>query len=157
MEGSTILIIMVCIFVALLVFYIIAKSRSKKGDLVLTANGWDMALLLATPIALFIAWCWGFDHPLNTAQIVCLVVAGLCFAGTCIMSYIHNRDDYGDIAISILAKLFIILLTFWTIAIVLTIIAIVFIFSLIAHSPGEYIVLKYDHFLHAYVGYRYYD
>jgi len=152
------LYIVIAVAIALLVFYFIAKSRSKKGELVLTANGWDMAMLLAVPIALFIAWCWGFDHPLNTPQTVFVVVAGLCFAGTCIMSFVHNQESFGNIVISILAKLFIVLLTFWTIAIVVTLLILYLILSMIAHSPhDEYIVLKYNRYLDAFVGYRYYD
>lgn len=152
------LYISIAVAIALLVFYFIAKSRSKKGELVLTASGWDMAMLLAVPIALFIAWCWGFDHPLNTPQTVFVVVAGLCFAGTCIMSIVHNRDSFGDAVLSILGKLFIILFTFWTIAIVAALLILYLLLSLVAHSPrDEYIVLKYDRYLDAFVGYRYYD
>ena len=152
------LYISIAVAIALLVFYFIAKSRSKKGELVLTASGWDMAMLLAVPIALFIAWCWGFDHPLNTPQTVFVVVAGLCFAGTCIMSIVHNRDSFGDAVLSILGKMFIILFTFWTIAIVAALLILYLLLSLVAHSPrDEYIVLKYDRYLDAFVGYRYYD
>ena len=152
------LYIAIAVAIALLVFYFIAKSRSKKGELVLTASGWDMAMLLAVPIALFIAWCWGFDHPLNTPQTVFVVVAGLCFAGTCIMSIVHNRDSFGDAVLSILGKMFIILFTFWTIAIVAALLILYLLLSLVAHSPrDEYIVLKYDRYLDAFVGYLYYD
>ena len=114
------LYIAIAVAIALLVFYFIAKSRSKKG--------------------------------------VFVVVAGLCFAGTCIMSIVHNRDSFGDAVLSILGKMFIILFTFWTIAIVAALLILYLLLSLVAHSPrDEYIVLKYDRYLDAFVGYRYYD
>ena len=87
-----------------------------------------------------------------------VVVAGLCFAGTCIMSIVHNRDSFGDAVLSILGKMFIILFTLWTIAIVAALLILYLLLSLVAHSPrDEYIVLKYDRYLDAFVGYRYYD
>ena len=153
---NTNLIVAGIIFLTLLVFYIIAKVKSNRGDLVLTANGWDMAMLLACPIAIFIAWCWGFDHPLNTAQTICIVIAGLCFIGTAIMSIVHNEGEFINILISVLAKLFIVWLTLMIILLLITI----FIFSVIIscirehNYDDEYILLKYDHALHAYVGYK---
>ena len=155
-DTSTTLIIAGVAFLVLLIFYIIAKVKLNRGDLVLTANGWDMAMLLACPVAIFIAWCWGFDHPLNTAQTICIVIASLCFVGTAIMSIVHNEGDFMNILISVLAKLFIVWLT---LMIILLLIA-VFLFSVIIscigeHNDGdEYILLKYDRALHAYVGYK---
>lgn len=151
-----ILIVAGAIILTLLVFYIIAKVKSKRGMLVLTANGWDMAMLLICPAALFVAWCWGFDQALNTAQIVCLVIAGLCFVGTVIMSIAHNTDHFMHIVISILAKLFIIWLTFMVILILVTAFIVCLLLSMMRshNDDDEYILLKYDHALHAYVGYR---
>lgn len=155
-DPNSNLIIAGVIFLILLVFYIIAKVKSNRGDLVLTANGWDMTILLACPIAIFIAWCWGFDQPLNTAQIICLVIAGLCFVGTTIMSVIHNQDSIMNILISILAKLFIVWLTLITILLLIVLLVISIMLSLFSsHDDGdEYILLKYDRALHAYVGYK---
>ena len=155
-SNTTILIIMGVAFVTLLIFYIIAKVKSKRGKMVLTANGWDMAMLLICPAALFIAWCWGFDQPLNTAQIVCLVIAGLCFVGTMIMSIVHNSDRFMDVAISILAKLFIVWLTFVVILILVVTLMVCLVISVMGRhgDDDEYILMKYDHALQAYVGYR---
>lgn len=155
-TQNIILIVVGVILLTLLVFYIIAKVKSKKGQLVLTANGWDMAMLLACPVAVFVAWCWGFDHPLNTVQIVCLVIAGLCLIGTIIMSIFHNSDRFMHIVISILAKLFIIWLTFMVILILVTAFIVCLLLSMMRshNDDDEYILLKYDHALHAYVGYR---
>ncbi len=88
-SSNTNMIVVGVAVLILLIFYIIAKVKSKKGALILTANGWDMAMLLGCPVAIFVAWCWGFDHPLNTVQIVCLVIAGLCLIGTIIMSIVE--------------------------------------------------------------------
>ena len=155
-TQSTNLITAGIVFLILLVFYIIAKVKSNRGDLVLTANGWDMAMLLACPVAIFIAWCWGFDHPLNTTQTICLVIASLCFVGTAIMSIVHNEGDFMNILISVLAKLFIVWLTLMIILLLITIFIISVILSFIREhdDDDEYILLKYDRALHAYVGYR---
>lgn len=154
--NTTTLIIMGIAFVILLVFYIIAKVKSKKGTLVLTANGWDMTMLLACPVAIFVAWCWGFDHPLNTVQIVCLVIAGLCLVGTVIMSIVHNKGSFMDILISVMAKLFIIWLTLLAIFLLIVALVVSVMISLMRSHDGddEYILLKYDHALRAYVGYK---
>lgn len=155
-AQNTNLIIAGAVFLFLLIFYIIAKVKSKKYELVLTANGWDMAMLLACPVAIFVAWCWGFNHPLNTAQIVCLVIAGLCLIGTIIMSIVHNSGSFMDIVISVLAKLFIVWLTFMAIMILIVILIVSILISIMRshNEEEEYILLKYDHALRAYVGYR---
>ena len=155
-DNTTNLIVAGSVFLVLLVFYIIAKVKSKRGQMVLTANGWDMAMLLACPIAIFVAWCWGFDHPLNTAQTVCLVIAGLCLVGTIIMSIVHNSDSFIHIVISILAKLFIVWLTLMIIMLIITIFLVCVVISMVSHhdDDDDYILLKYDRALHAYVGYK---
>ena len=155
-HNNTTLIIMGIAFVILLVFYIIAKVKSKRYELVLTANGWDMAMLLACPVAIFVAWCWGFNHPLNIAQIVCLVIAGLCLIGTIIMSIVHNSSSLMDIVISVLAKLFIIGLTLMAIFFLIVALVVSVLITLMrSHNEEvEYILLKYDRALRAYVGYR---
>ena len=155
-PSATKLIIMGIAFVILLAFYIIANVKSKRGELILTANGWDMAMLLACPVAIFVAWCWGFDHPLNTVQIVCLVIAGLCLIGTLIMSIVHNQGKLMNIIISILAKLFIIWLTIFVIFLLIAIFIFTMIISMVKghDNDDEYILLKYDQALRAYVGYR---
>ncbi len=155
MENTTLIITGIALAI-LLVFYIIAKVKSKKGALILTANGWDMAMLLGCPVAIFVAWCWGFDHPLNTVQIVCLVIAGLCLIGTIIMSIVHNQGSIMPIVISILAKLFIVWLTIFVIFLFIAIFIITVIISMAKghDNDDEYILLKYDHALRAYVGYK---
>ena len=155
-AQNTNLIIAGAVFLVLLVFYIIAKVKSKRYELVLTANGWDMAMLLACPVAIFVAWCWGFDHPLNTVQIVCLVIAGLCLIGTIIMSIVHNSGSFMGIVISVLAKLFIVWLTLMAIFLLIVALVVSVLITLMRshNEEDEYILLKYDRALRAYVGYR---
>ena len=143
-TQTTNLIIAGAIFLILLIFYIIANVKSKKGKLVLTANGWDMAMLLACPVAIFVAWCWGFDHPLNIAQIVCLVIAGLCLVGTIIMSIVHNAGNFMDIVISILAKLFIVWLTLFAIFLLIVAFVVSIVITLMRSHDGddEYILFE---------------
>ena len=88
------LIVIGIVLFLLLACYIASLVLSKKGKMILTSNGWDMAMLLACPVAIFIAWCWGFDHPLNTVQYVFLTIAGLCFVGTAIMSVYSNQGNW---------------------------------------------------------------
>ena len=155
MENTTLIITGIALAI-LLVFYIIAKVKSKKGALILTANGWDMTMLLTCPVAICVASCWDFNHPLNTAQIVCLVIAGLCLVGTFIMSVVHNQGKFMNVLISILAKLFIVWLTIFVIFLLIAIFIITVIISMAKghDNDDEYILLKYDHALRAYVGYR---
>lgn len=157
MSDSNLILIGIAFFI-LLASYITSLVLSKKGKMTLTSNGWDMAMLLTCPIALLIVSCWDMKMPLNTAQYVCLSIAGLCFIGTAIMSVVSNLGCWWGIVLSILAKLFIIWLTAFIILLLLTILIICVILTLVSDSDrDEYILLKYDRSLRAYVGYRYYD
>ena len=150
------LYVSLAVFLVLLVFYIIALKKSKKGDLVLTANGWDMVMLLLCPLTIFVAWCMGFDHLLNTAQIIFLSIAALCFLGTCIMSVVHNSGHFMGIVISVLAKVFIVLLTLVALLILIMVfvVTVLLTFTRNHDDDEEYILLKYDRALRAYVGYK---
>ena len=154
--NNTSLIISGAVLLVLLVFYIIAKVKSKRGELILTANGWDMAMLLTCPVAICIASCWDFNHPLNTAQIICLVIAGFCLIGTIIMSIVHNQGSIMPIVISILAKLFIVWLTLFVIFLLIVVLVVSVMITLMkGHNEDDgYILLKYDRALRAYVGYK---
>ena len=145
-------------FVILLASYITSLVLSKKDRMTLTSNGWDMTMLLACPVTLFIAWCWGFDHPLNTVQYVFLTISGLCFIGTATISVYSNMGNWWGITLSILAKVFIVWLTLFIILLLITLLVIFVILTLVGgHDKDEYILLKYDRSLRAYVGYRYYE
>lgn len=155
-SSTTAMIITGIVFVVLLTFYIIGQVMSKKGKLTITANGWDMAMLLTVPITVLVAWCWGFDHPLNTVQIVLLIIAGLCFLGTITMSIVYNWGHVMHIVISIMSKLFIMWLTMMIIFMIIVAFIIVVMISLMKghDDDDEYILLKYNRTLRTYVGYR---
>jgi hypothetical protein len=142
---------------ACLVCYIIARVKSKRGTMILTANGWDKALLLITPACIFIAWFWGFDHEPNGIQTVLFIVAGACFIGTVIFSILFNKGNIAGILLSIFAKIFIVWLTLFIILLVLTILIISLVITFMSKDKDDdkYILLKYDKYLDAYVGYKY--
>ena len=140
-----------------LVCYIIARIKSKRGQMVLTANRWDKTLLLIAPICLFVSWFWGFDHVPNTIQTVLFVVAGACFAGTLLFSIIHNGGSIFNILLSVFAKIFIIWLTIFLLLILLILLVISVIITLMTkrNDDDEYVLLKYDKTLDAFIGYKY--
>ena len=148
-------IIGISILVVLLTCYIIALVKSKRGDMVLTSNGWDMALLLACPIFFFAGWCVGLQPPYNTFQYIVFGISAICLLGTIIFSIIANTDSIWKILCSILAKLFIVWLTLFILLLLITIlVAYVIIQFMKERESDEVILLKYDSFLKAYVGYR---
>ena len=149
------LIIGISVLVILLTCYIIALVKSKRGEMVLTSNGWDMALLLACPIFFFAGWCVGLQPPDNTFQYIVFGISAICRLGTIIFSIIANTDSIWKILCSILAKLFIVWLTLFILLLLITILVVYAIVQVMKeHENEEFILLKYDRFLHAYVGYR---
>lgn len=84
-------------------------------------------------------------------------IAGVCFIGTLIFSIVSNSGSFWNILCSIMAKIFIVWLTMFVIMLLIAI----FVFYLMAfllrdrnEDEGEYMLLKYDRFLKAYVGYK---
>lgn len=149
------LIIAGSVLVILLTCYIIALVKTKHGEMVLTTNGWDMAILLACPIFYFAGWCVGLQPPFNTFQYVVWSLSTICLIGTIVFSIVSNIDSLWKILCSILAKLFIVFLTLVVIFLMLLILVFQFTMLLLRdREEEEYILLKYDRFLHAYVGYR---
>jgi hypothetical protein len=156
-NNQTAVIMAGILWLACLVCYIIASVKSKRGTMILTANGWDKALLLITPACIFVSWFWGFDHEPNGIQTILFVVAGACFTGTVIFSIVFNKGNITGILLSILAKIFIVWLTLFILLLVLTILIISIIIAFMTKDKDDdkYILLKYDKYLDAYVGYRY--
>lgn len=148
-------IISIVSLVILLAAYITARVKSNGGDLIITANVFDKILILLSPVLFFIAWCIGIDHELTEAQITLLVLSGIMLQGSIVFSIIANKGNWLNIILSILAKLFIFVLT----NILLLLFVVILVFSvmrtIMGHSSteGTYIV-KYDHFLDQWVGYR---
>lgn len=157
MNQQTLLIIIGCILLFALVCYIIALVKSKKGEMVLTTNGWDMALLLICPVLILIGSFMQENPSLEQTRYVLWGIAGVCFIGTLIFSIVSNSGSFWNILCSIMAKIFIVWLTMFVIMLLIAI----FVFYLMAfllrdrnEDEGEYMLLKYDRFLKAYVGYK---
>ena len=141
--------------VILLAAYLTARVKSNGGDLVITANVFDKILILLSPTLFFIAWCIGFDKELSEAQIILLSLSGLMLQGSIIFSVIANKGNWLNITLSILAKLFIFVFTNFLLLLLLVILILSIMRTIMSHSDheGTYIV-KYDHFLDQWVGYR---
>lgn len=147
-SGKAGLILWVVVLVILLICYIIARVRSKRGDLVITANIFDKILIIVSPILFFIAWCIGFDHELTPLQIILLVLSGLMLIGSILFSIFANLGNIFHIIISILAKIFIFIFTNFLLLLLVVIVVFSFMRAVTSHGDreGTYVV-KYDHFL----------
>ena len=89
-------LIIFCVGLAItLTCYIIALIKSKKGEMVFTANNWDMTLLLICPVLLLVGWMMQENPSLDTARYVLWSIAGVCFVGTAIFSIVSNPGLYG--------------------------------------------------------------
>lgn len=154
-SGETGPILWVVILVILLICYIVARVKSKKGDLVITANIFDKILIIVSPILFFVAWCIGFDHELTPLQIILLVLSGLMLMGSILFSIFANIGNIFHIIISILAKIFIFIFTNFLLLLLVVIVVFSFMRAVTSHGDreGTYVV-KYDHFLDQWVGYR---
>lgn len=157
MDQTTLYIIIGVVLVITLICYIIALVKSKRGEMVLTTNGWDMALLLTCPILILVGSFMQENPSLDTVRYILWVVAGVLFIGTMIFSIVSNKGSFWKILCSILAKVFVVWLTMFVVMLLIAI----FIFYLVAflvrdrnEDEGDYILLKYDKSLKAYVGYR---
>ena len=154
MEDSTYMIIWGSVILALLVFYIIALVKSKRGEMVFTANNWDMALLLGCPVLFFAGWCGGMEPPYMTYQYIVWTLSGICLLGTLI--FVSNQGNLWHIVCAVLAKIFVVWLTLFIIFLLICALVFSIIMTFFTHNDDseEVIVLKYDKFLRAYVGYR---
>lgn len=156
MNQQTLYIILGSVLLVALVCYIIALVKSKKGEMVFTANGWDMTLLLTCPILILVGSFMQENPSLDTIRYVLWGIAGVCFIGTIIFSIVSNKDSIWKMLCSILAKIFVIWLTMFVILllIVIFVVYVILFFVRDRNEDGEYILLKYDRFLKAYVGYK---
>ncbi len=154
-TGQGKLAISISTLVILLLSYIVARVRSKQGVLVMTANVYDKILILLSPILFFVVWCIGFEHDLSAIQIILLSISCLMLFGSFFFSISSNHGNWLNITISILSKLFIFVFTNILLLLLIVIIVFSFMRALSRHSDreGTYVV-KYDHFLDQWVGYR---
>lgn len=154
-DGKGKLTITISALVGLLISYIIAKIKSKNGELVITANTVDKLLIIISPVLFFIAWCPGIDHELYAFQITLFTLSGLLLQGSIIFSIVANKGNAMNTSLSIMAKLFIFAMTVFLLLLYITILIAKFMLSVMSHSHHEgTFVVKYDHFLDQWVGYR---
>ena len=134
---------------------IIARIKSKRGDLVITANILDKILIILSPILLFVAWCIGFDHELTPLQIILLILSGLILIGSILFSIFANLGNVFHIIILVLAKLFIFVATNFLLLLLIAIFIFKDMWRLLSHSDheGTYMI-KYDLLLDQWIGYR---
>lgn len=149
-------LIIFCVGLAItLTCYIIALVKSKRGEMVFTANNWDMALLLTCPVLLLVGWMMQENSSLDTVRYILWAIAGACFVGTAIFSIVSNLGSIWKILCSILAKVFVVWLTMF---LLMLMIAVAIVYAILSAAnkdkEDEVIVLKYDRFLKAYVGYK---
>lgn len=157
MEEKTIwLIIVGCVFAVLLVCYIVALLLSKRDEMVFTANGWDMGLLLACPILILVGSCAMENPSYDTFRYVVWFFAGVCLIGTVTFSIVANKASFWKKLCSIFAKIFAVWLTMFVIMLLLAILIfyIITFFARDRSEDEEFILLKYNRFLKEYVGYR---
>lgn len=154
-QQTTYIIVGIFLLIAL-VCYIIALVKAKRDEMVFTTNGWDMALLLTCPILVLVGSFMQEYPSMDTARYILWSIAGICLIGTIIFSISSNKDSIWKILCSIMAKIFVIWLTMFVILLLIAIFIFYVIISLTRdrNEDGEYILLKYDRFLKAYVGYR---
>lgn len=114
-----------------------------------------MALLLICPVLLLVGWMMQENPSLDTARYVLWSIAGACFLGTAIFSIVYNSGSIWKILCSILAKVFVVWLTMF---LLMLMIAVAIVYAILSAAnkdkEDEVIVLKYDRFLKAYVGYK---
>ena len=153
-SGNVSIFVSVSLFVAMLICYFVAKSKSKSGDLVVTVNTFDKVCIIVSPILYFVAWCIGFS---NSLSIVLLSVSGVALLYSLFLSITHNKT-VAYIILSIVAKLFIFVLINLLLLLLLIIIIFSFFNSISRSSERreEKWYMEYDEFLDKIVCYRVY-
>jgi hypothetical protein len=152
--SVTNLILLGCGALILLVCYIIARVKSKRGSMVLTVNRWDMTLLLAGPVIFVLGWCLGSIQFFNTIRIILFSLAGLCLLGSIIFSIVANKESVWKVICSVLAKIFLAVLTVLGVLILLAVLVYILIKLFMGRIDQEGVgFVKYDSVLREYVCY----
>lgn len=152
--SVTNLILLGCGALILLVCYIIARIKSKRGSMVLTVNRWDMTLLLAGPVIFVLGWCLGSIQFFNTIRIILFSLAGLCLLGSIIFSIVANKESVWKVICSVLAKIFLAALTVLGVLILLAVLVYILIKLFMGRIDQEGVgFVKYDSVLREYVCY----
>ena len=97
MDQTTLYIIIAIVLSITLVCYIVALVKSKRNEMVLTTNGWDMALLLICPVLILIGSFMQENPSLEQTRYALWGIAGACFIGTIIFSIVSNSGSFWKI------------------------------------------------------------
>ena len=150
--SVTNLILIGCGALILLVCYIIARVKSKRGSMVLTVNRWDMTLLLAGPVIFVLGWCLGSIQFFNTIRIILFSLAGLCLLGSLVFSIVANKESVWKVLCSVLAKVFIAVLTVIGVVVLLSVLVFILVKLFMGRIEEEGVgFVKYDAVLRDYV------
>ena len=146
MEHKTLLIVgIVVALLASLACYIVCRVKLKRGEFFLVANGWDVAMLLVSAACCLIL-CLSPKNTMNLPKNEILVfacVGGAAFLGSVAMSVVHNWGSFGKIVLSVLAKVFVVLLSMLSIPVIALTSFFVSIIALIIRDIGLFQILKF--------------
>ena len=157
MEHKTLLVLgIVVLLLASLVCYIIGRVKLKKGEIVLVANGWDIALLLVSAVGFFLLWVstWGSnDWPKNEKVLFFSIGAG-AYLGSVVMSVVHNRSNFGKILVSALAKVIMVLLSVLALPVIAVTSFVISIIALVIRDFGLFQILNFKWLFKLIYGFR---
>lgn len=120
-KDKTFLYIIATIGLITLGCYITALVKTRNGEMTTIVNWYDFALLCASftipVIGLFLGK--GENKGFDNIAIGYIIVGGLCLLGSAVWSVIANRDNYFHAFLSIMAKVFIVLVMIIVILVIL--------------------------------------
>lgn len=127
--------IWITVLAILLVSFIAAVIGSRYGGVVFVANWIDWALVIGAAILYFISLLIGTEDNLSQPQVTLMVISGIMMIISLVLSVIYNLGNILNILISILAKIFLFVLTNFMLVVI---VAIAFIYMMsIASSSND--------------------
>ncbi|MDO4224942.1 MAG: SH3 domain-containing protein [Bergeyella zoohelcum] len=121
-KDKTLLYTISILGLVTLIFYIIALIKTRNGEMTTIVNWYDFFLLCASFIFPVIGVILGLQEEENgpgNLGIAGIVLGGLCFIGSAVWSVMENRDNYFHAFLSVMAKVFIVIVMIVVIFIIL--------------------------------------
>jgi hypothetical protein len=146
MEHKTLLVLGIVVFLlASLVCYIIGRVKLKKGEIVLVANGWDVALLLVSAVGFFLLWVstWESNNWAKNEKVLFLCIGVAAYLGSVVMSVVHNKSSFGKNLVSALAKVIMVLLSVLALPVIAVTSFVISIIALIIRDFGLFSILNF--------------
>jgi len=106
-DNKAVTYMFLALIVVLLIAYIVAIVRTRKGLMYTFANWWDFIILMVAALCLSISLLNIFGGEATSTQWIIFSVGIIAFAGSLFMSIKINQGNGLNIAISICAKLFV--------------------------------------------------